>query len=467
VPLLLLATLDSLPTSSLILLGLALTFVFAFEFVNGFHDTANAVATVIYTNTLRPWVAVIWSGICNFAGVFFGGIAVAYAIVHLLPVDLLVDINTRAGMAMVFALLTSAILWNFGTWYVALPASSSHSLIGSILGVGLANSMIQGKFGAGVNWRKAQEVALSLIVSPLFGFVCAAFLLLAIKKLVNKPVLFTAPKPDTPPPFWTRVVLIFTCTGVSLAHGSNDGQKGVGMAMLILIGLLPASYALDLEASPKKLSAMIEAAERLDDFLCQPGAADHDPSRHSGRIREILSGKASLAEVEPGQRWELRSVVLHLDADARDWAEKLGPALSPKERADVKSWRKGLIAPTEYAPTWVLLAVALSLGIGTMIGWKRIVVTVGEKIGTSHLTYAQGASAELVAMSTIGLAVFGGLPVSTTHVLSSAVAGTMVANRSGLQLECIRKIALAWILTLPATMFLAGGFLIFFRLFTG
>jgi len=461
------STLNGLTTGSAILLGLALLFVFAFEFVNGFHDTANAVATVIYTNTLRPWVAVIWSGICNFAGVFFGGIAVAYAIVHLLPVDMLVDINTNAGLAMVFALLSSAIIWNFGTWYVALPASSSHALIGSILGVGLANSMMSGHFGAGVNWRKAQEVGLSLIVSPLFGFICAAFLLLIIRKVARTPILFTAPKPDTPPPFWTRMVLIFTCTGVSLAHGSNDGQKGVGMAMLILIGLLPATYALDLDASPQKMAAMTEAAEKLDDFLCLPGAADHDPIHHSGRIREILSAKTSLSQVEPGQRWELRSVVLHLDADARDWVETLGPKLSPKEQAEIKKWRKQLVAPTEYAPTWVLLAVALSLGIGTMIGWKRIVVTVGEKIGTSHLTYAQGASAELVAMSTIGLAVYGGLPVSTTHVLSSAVAGTMVANRSGLQMECIRKIALAWILTLPATMLLAGAFLMLFRMFTG
>lgn len=449
---------------TVLLLGLALLIVFAFEFVNGFHDTANAVATVIYTNSLRPWVAVIWSGICNFAGVFFGGIAVAYAIVHLLPVDLLVDINTRAGLAMVFALLISAIVWNWGTWYLALPASSSHALIGSILGVGLANSALSGHgWAAGVNWSKAAEVGLGLLLSPLIGFLLAAMLLCAMKLLARNPELYSTPRNGQPPPWWIRATLIFTCTGVSVAHGSNDGQKGVGLVMLILIGFLPAQYALNLDTSPKHVAELPAIAEQLDAFLAETGPAE-DAADHAGEIRRMIGDATSLADVSHEYRWQLRGMFLHLDEHVRHRVYDLGTNLTPERRTEVNKLRKKLLAPTEHAPTWVLLGVALALGIGTMIGWQRIVVTVGEKIGKAHLTYGQGAAAELIAMTSIGLAVYSGMPVSTTHVLSSAVAGTMVANGSGVQAGSVNKILLAWVLTLPATMLMSATLLWAFRL---
>ncbi|HUY36776.1 MAG TPA: inorganic phosphate transporter [Pirellulales bacterium] len=450
-----------------LLLVLALSVVFGFEFVNGFHDTANAVATVIYTHSLKPWLAVVWSGFCNFLGVYLGGIAVAFTIVHLLPVDLLVHINTHAGIGMVFALLAAATIWNFGTWYLALPASSSHALIGSILGVGLANSILAGKgFGVGVNWTMAGEVGLSLLFSPAVGFGLAAVLLLVAKRLIPSQQLYRPPEGDEPPPGWIRAILIVTCTGVSFAHGSNDGQKGVGMVMLILIGLVPAHYALNLRSDAARIAQTRQAAEELGTLLAAaPAAHANDAQRHLAEITRRLAGATSYAKFTPDERWQLRTALLGLGSSLKRRIAELGDALDPRERSRLRDLRAKLLEPIEYAPPWVLLAVACSLGVGTTVGWKRIVVTVGEKIGKAHLTYGQGACAELVAMGTIGLADRFGFPVSTTHVLSSAVAGTMAANRSGVQLDSVKKIALAWVLTLPATMVLSGAFLCLFRVF--
>ena len=451
------------------LVGLALFVVFSFEFVNGFHDTANAVATVIYTNTLRPWVAVLWSGFCNFVGVYFGGVAVAFAIVHLLPVDALVHIDTHAGLAMVFALLTAAIAWNVGTWYVGLPSSSSHALIGAILGVGLANGLLSGeRFGHGMNWAKAGEVGAALLFSPLIGFCLAALLLMAAKRLISAPELYSPPTPGQPPPGWVRAVLIVTCTGVSYFHGSNDGQKGVGMVMLILIGLVPTHYAVNLRQNAVQIAEAREAAGELADFLKQSsGGMSAAAEREAAEIGRLLEGRTSFRQLPRERRWELRSALARLDSSVRERLQKVSKRLTGEKRQRLLALRKQLVRPIEYAPTWVLIMVAVSLGVGTTVGWQRIVVTVGERIGKMHLTYGQGACAELVAMSTIGLADGFGLPVSTTHVLSSAVAGTMAANRAGVQGDTVRRIALAWVLTLPATMLMAGVCLWFFRLFVG
>ncbi len=440
-----------------ILIATALAVVCCFEAINGFHDTANAVATVIYTHSLRPWKAVVWSGVCNFLGVYLGGIAVAFTIVHLLPVELLVNIQTHRGLAMVFSLLGAAILWNFGTWFLGLPSSSSHALIGSILGVGLANSLIAGKaFGAGVNWDKAADVGLSLLLSPVLGMGLAGVLLLVSKRLVPSPELYQPPISAQPPPRWIRAILLLTCTGVSFAHGSNDGQKGVGIVMLILIGLLPAHYVLNLEHGHQDLAATRHAAARLAAFVAEE-KPDEASAAHAQTLEELLAGAVSYDRLSVEKRWKVRTAILDLDAAVRQAIKRRADQLSRPRRDELGRWRAELVSPIEYAPTWVLLMVALSLGVGTTIGWKRIVVTVGEKIGKMHLTYGQGACSELVAMSTIGLADGFGFPVSTTHVLSSAVAGTMVANRSGVQLDSIKKIAWAWVLTLPATILLAGG----------
>ncbi len=504
------------------LLILALVIAFGFECVNGFHDTANAVATVIYTKSLKPTPAVVWSGLWNFIGVHAGGIGVAFSIVHLLPVDLLVNIKTGRGLAMVLALLLAAIIWNFATWYRGLPASSSHALIGSIMGVGMMNAWMEhGSFFKGVNWHKATEVGMALLFSPLIGFGLAAVLLLVLRRLVPSKKLYEPPEGDEPPPWWIRGLLIGTCTGVSFAHGSNDGQKGMGLIMLVLIGIVPATYALDMGSSSADLTAVVEAAKTLEKELESPAIAglmdalkqeylatnrveklkrtdavaatiepygnfDSDTHgfefRHPGIAREVfqpypkpdavlatldplplardlmatLEGCTSFTDLGSEERWEVRTQLVELGAAIRTLVRNFGAAMAEDRREVLLSVASRLSRPVEYVPEWVKMGVALCLGLGTMVGWKRIVVTVGEKIGKTHLTYAQGASAELVAAATIGLADGFGMPVSTTHVLSSGVAGTMWANNSGIQASTVRDIALAWILTLPAVIILSG-----------
>ncbi len=443
---------------SFALLLLCLAIALGFEFVNGFHDTANAVATVIYTKSLKPGVAVVWSGIMNFLGVFsgtiLGGAAVAFGIVHLLPVDLLISVGQSAGLLMVMSLLLSAIIWNLGTWYFGLPSSSSHALIGSILGVGVASSLYTGHgFGSGVNWGQAQKIGLSLFLSPMIGFGLSALLLLLSRKLIKDQRLYEEPKGDAPPPPWIRAVLFLTCTGVSFSHGSNDGQKGVGLIMLILIGLLPTQFAINSTLNSTQLQETTVAVRRLEAKIA---SSDPATAQTLGQIAETLAASRSISSLSDQGRNELRSMIIHADSTLSKFEKSADAFATSEEKAAFKKDRSSMSRLTDFVAPWVPLAVALALGIGTMVGWKRIVVTVGEKIGKTHLTYGQGAAAELVAAGTIYAADHYGLPVSTTQVLSSGVAGTMAANRSGLQFATVRNIALAWVLTLPVTMLLAG-----------
>jgi PiT family inorganic phosphate transporter len=454
----------SLSTGSAVVLVFALLVAFGFEFVNGFHDTANAVATVIYTKAMKPWAAVSWSGFCNFCGVFLGGIAVAMSVMKLIPVDLLVHGGTSTGLALVLALLTAAILWNLGTWYFGLPSSSSHTLIGAILGVAIANSLLPGhRFGDGVNWTKAIEVGAALLFSPFIGFTLSGIVVLCFLRFLPHKELHNPPTAGERPPGWVRALLIGTCTGVSFAHGSNDGQKGVGLIMLILIGILPMQFAIDPNSSPEALARAAISAHQIADAMDPQRAEQVEARERLLAVSSQLDKVQGIDSVRRQDRFVLRSQILQADA-ALDKLMKSGKLKFDDETAKhVKAERAAMRKITDYAPSWVLVMVALALGLGTMIGWKRIVVTVGEKIGKAHLTYAQGASAELVAMSTIGLAAFAGLPVSTTHVLSSGIAGTMVARRSGLQGRTVRNIALAWLLTLPMSMLLAGSLFLVFR----
>ena len=481
-----LADIAAVSTGTWILLGVALLLALSFEFANGFHDTANAVATVIYTHTLPAVPAVIWSGFFNFLGVLTSTGAVAFSIVNLLPVELVIHVGSAAGFAMVFSLLVSAILWNVGTWYFGLPASSSHTLIGSIIGVGVANALMSDShyWGDGVNWSKAKEVGVALIISPAIGFVMAAILLIVMKILIKNPKLYEAPDAHHPPPGWIRALLMFTCTGVSFAHGSNDGQKGMGLIMLILVGILPTTYALKGNSSESELLALRQQL-RSSITYCESQSKGADPEYvkddpanvittflrghhttspelfHSigiiaGRSLKQIGGVTSLKEVPETERGPLRADLYLLSSVSAKLVKnhQLGSAEAEKEAKKITSTINGV---TNFIPVWVKVAVALALGCGTMIGWKRIVVTVGEKIGKSHMTYGQGAAAELVTMTTISLADVLGLPVSTTHVLSSGVAGTMAANGSGLQMATVRNIIMAWVLTLPVCIFLGAS----------
>lgn len=467
-----------LETDIFLLLAFSLLAACAFEFVNGFHDTANAVATVIYTNSLKPNIAVIWSGFCNFLGVFFGGIAVAMGIVNLLPVELLIDQNVYHSVAMVFSLLFSAIIWNLGTWYFGLPSSSSHTLIGSILGVGLAFTfMPENTHGAGVNWTKAQELFTSLLTSPIFGFALAIIIMFVLRRALSKPlreIVFSEPKKNQPPPIWIRAILITTCTLVSFFHGSNDGQKGVGLVMLILIGIVPAHFAIDNSIDPvglKKDLVQIEQTIRQIDTLKLSASDRYNLTTIKSEIasltfqisKPLVDGKLPLE-----QRMNARRSLLLISRNTKTILDNGDTNLSNADKAYLKMQsgsETGIRRFTDYAPDWVILMISLSLGLGTMVGWKRIVVTIGEKIGKQHLTYAQGASAELVAASTIGVSSYLGLPVSTTHVLSSGIAGSMVASKGvkNLQAGTIRNIVIAWVLTLPVTMVLSGSLYALFR----
>ncbi len=473
-----------LAIGTLVLLGLALLIALGFEFVNGFHDTANAVATVIYTRSLAPPVAVVWSGFFNFLGVLVSTGAVAYSIITLLPIDLILNSGSTSGYPMIFALLLAAIIWNLLTWAFGIPNSSSHALIGSILGVGLANQLMTppGVASSGVQWDQAFKVLKSLIFSPIVGFVAAGGLLLLGKLLIRRPELWQAPKGDQPPPLWIRGLLILTCTGVSFSHGGNDGQKGMGLIMLILIGAAPTAFALNRAIPESETPAFVQTSQQAASIFQAhaSGAPTVDPGHARGVVDTALKTKqldappvyAALASLSTDIATQIRDYGaishvpaeavsnvrndMYLTAEAVRILPKAGGHFAASEQATLKTYAGELNHGTRFIPVWVKVSVAVALGLGTMVGWKRIVVTVGEKIGKTHMTYGQGASAEIVAAATIGLAEAYGLPVSTTHILSSGVAGAMAANGSGLQTRTLRNLALAWVLTLPVAITLAG-----------
>jgi PiT family inorganic phosphate transporter len=540
----------SVPTAwPFVLLGLALLIALGFEFVNGFHDTANAVATVIYTHSLEPNTAVVWSGLCNLAGVLTSTGTVAFAIISLLPVELILQVSSGAGFAMVFALLIAAILWNLGTWWFGLPASSSHTMVGSIIGVGIANQLLNGHSGtSGVDWEQATKVLKALVFSPLVGFTVAALLLLLFKLLLKYPnavgsltgaataiglmfspgsvlgadwertpvsvhlavslfaglvcasllillanllkgtPLFEAPKNAEPPPFPIRALMVLTCTGVSYFHGSNDGQKGMGLIMLILIGTVPTAYALNHTVSGGEMQAFMVASEDasrvLDRHVDPAGVLGKNPrTQVTDYIRTqqlrpdtILALRELVTDVNhevvlykafksvPAQDQANVRNDMYVASEAIRLMQKNGnPSFTPAENTILKGYKSKVDTATKFIPDWVKVAVALALGLGTMVGWKRVVITVGERIGKEHLTYAQGASAGLVAMGTIFAANSWSLPVSTTHILSSGVAGTMAANGSGIRFNTVRNIAAGWVFTLPAAALLSGVLYWIFR----
>ncbi|MFT4116199.1 inorganic phosphate transporter [Bradyrhizobium sp.] len=466
-----------------LLLFVALLIALGFEFVNGFHDTANAVATVIYTRSLPAHVAVVWSGMFNLFGVLLSSGAVAFGIVSLLPVELILQVGSSAGFAMVFALLIAAIIWNVGTWYFGLPASSSHTLIGSIMGVGIMNAVLHGRSGtSGVDWSQATNIGKALLLSPLFGFALAAGLLLILRTVLLRatPALFGEPKGDQPPPWWIRGILILTCTLVSFFHGSNDGQKGMGLIMLILIGTVPTAYALNRALPEAQIEAFTRNSEAASKIIEGKAAgynvignprpavtnyvAQHEVNGGTFPslailVRDIskqVTTYGSLAKVPADVVGNTRNDMYLVSEALRFLMKDKEAELSADDVNVLNAYKGSLDSATKFIPGWVKIAVAIALGLGTMVGWKRIVVTVGEKIGKTHLTYAQGACAEITAAATIAAADVYGLPVSTTHVLSSGIAGTMAANGSGPQWATIRNIAMAWVLTLPAAMIISG-----------
>ena len=466
----------------LLTLVLSVGLVLAFEFVNGFHDTANAVATVIYTKSMKPKLAVFLSGIFNFLGVLLGGLGVAYAIVNLLPMDLLANASSTKGLVMVVSLLVSALIWNLGTWYFGIPASSSHTLIGSILGVGLANAlMTDHSLVEGVNWEKALGVFESLLFSPFIGAGLAGLLLLVLLRFLPKSYIHKTPyqrhviEKKKRPPFWPRFWLVTSAMGMSYAHGQNDGQKGIGLVMLVLFSVVPAQFVLNLNSSVFEIEQTRVAAQQMisyyennqtvldqlypkSDTKVSDGLFSCEYSemkQHSEKLIHLLNGIDDYDKLSTDDRWAVRNEVMCLASIAKTLESK--SELPSGYRKSYKEISKDLTKTTEYAPFWVIVAVALALGMGTMIGWKRVVDTVGGKIGKKDMTYAQGMSAQIVSGIAIASASHLGFPVSTTHILSSSVAGTMIANKSGLQKSTVKNILIAWILTLPVSTSLSFG----------
>ncbi|MBN1145096.1 MAG: inorganic phosphate transporter [Bacteroidales bacterium] len=448
----------------------------SFEFINGFHDTANAVATVIYTHSLKPRVAVIWSGIWNFIGVNVGGIAVAIGIINLLPLEALTDTSIYHSISMILALIFTAIIWNIGTWYLGIPCSSSHTLLGSIFGVGIAYMLLPGSHDIALNWGKVKDVGLSLLISPLIGFFMAMFLMFLLKRVIKNKVIFKEPPAKKAPPMWIRSVLVLTCTFVSFSHGSNDGQKGVGLLMIILIAIVPVRFAIDHTRDPQTLHQSITKMHGMLANVNNEELSATDRVEFAtiktllDSLDNSLTGVTSFAEISKKSSLDARRDILLVSKKSETLLKKLteNPTASVNNSwvSNYRSELKEVRSFTEYAPIWVILAIAISLGLGTMVGWKRIVVTIGEKIGKSHLTYAQGASAELIAATTISVSSWFGLPVSTTHVLSSGVAGTMVAENGtrNLQKKTVAAIGIAWLVTLPVTILFSGVLFLVFRM---
>lgn len=479
-----------LDLSTSLFLVLALLFVLFYEAINGFHDTANAVATVIYTRAMRAQLAVMMAGLFNFLGVLLGGLSVAYAIVHILPTDLLLNVGSSHGLAMIFSILLAAIIWNLGTWYFGLPASSSHTLIGAIIGIAVTNALVTGgSLVEALNLPKVINIFLSLILSPIVGMVIAGFLIFLLRKYWsgtkkrrrNHMTPAEREKKDgkKKPPFWTRIALIVSAIGVSYSHGANDGQKGIGLVMLVLIGVAPAGFVVNMNASGYDITRTRDAVNHLEQYYQQhnpqvstliapPGMKSTaiDPnepfhcSSENGLVtvhhaQDLLNNLSSYDQLSVENRSQVRRLLLCM-SDTADKIAKL-PETSSDDKRFLGNLKSDLNGTIEYAPIWIILAVALALSLGTMVGWRRVATTIGEKIGKNGMTYAQGMSAQITAAVSIGLASYTGMPVSTTHILSSSVAGTMIVDGGGVQSKTIRSIALAWVLTLPVSILLSGA----------
>jgi PiT family inorganic phosphate transporter len=459
-------------TTLIIFLIICLLLACAFEFVNGFHDTANAVATVIYTNSMKPTTAVVYSGVLNFIGVMTGGIGVAMGIVNLLPMEVMVDDNVMHGIAMILALLLSAIIWNLGTWYFGLPASSSHTLIGSILGIGLAFYFLPGNVGgSAVNWDKAKDTGWALLISPFAGFAAAIAIMFVFKRFVKHDSFYKEPIPGKKPPIWIRMLLWSTCGLVSFFHGQNDGQKGVGLVMMILIAIMPAYFSLDSSINLQSVNANVVVIEKIiaatdtAEFGKEEFKNFNSIKKHAHHFAEATAGRAFVDAVGTTDRFELRKDIVKVTKGAEKLLKSENVAISKADASSLKKEIDSAKKLVEFAPSWVIIMISICLGLGTMIGWKRIVKTIGEKIGKQHMSYAQGASAEIVAAIGIGVATAYKAPVSTTHMLSSGIMGSMVAKKGlkNLQRGTITNILLAWVLTLPVTIILSGGLFLLFR----
>lgn len=437
------------------------------EAINGFHDTATAVATVIYSNSMGALPAVIMSAVCNFLGVMIGGTAVAFGLVNLLPVDMVTGIDNLGESSLFLALILTAVIWNFATWWYGIPNSTTHTYIGSILGIGMAHSYLLGRGVMGeLNWGQIEKVLAALFLSPVIGFGGAMLVYWIIRAVIRDDRMYRPSEAKVTPPLYVRSLLITGGAGVSLLHGSNDGQKSIGLIFLVMIGLAPGLYGLDhglhREGYPQVSEAVTLITETAYEFIDnqQVGkeagevlAAALDAQKQLASIAQ--QDKKDPASITPALRSDIVILYRKLSSFTRQ-ANRTGE-LSAIQRDQLNFAGAIINDVVDDVPIWILVVSASALGIGTAIGYKRIVVTLGEKIGKVRMNAAQGTTAQITTVACIGIADATGAPVSTTHVLSSGVAGAMVASKGGLQVSTLSKILLTWVTTLPGTMALSFG----------
>ncbi|URJ25118.1 inorganic phosphate transporter [Candidatus Blochmannia ocreatus (nom. nud.)] len=519
----------NLDTYVRVMLILALTLIFIYEIINGFHDTANSVVSVIYTCALRPHNAVLISGVFNFLGVTLSGLSVAYTIVHLLPTYFFTNTSVNNTLAMIFSILFAAILWNLGTWYLRLPTSSSHTLIGALIGIGFAHAIITNcPITHGLNISKLIKIFLSLIISPIIGLILAKLIMLILYKYCDYTgydSIHTTPTKKlktygkSQPSLWTRTMLIISAAGVSFSHGANDGQKGIGLIMLLLIGIAPASFMLNLNSSNYDIARTNHAINDFQEYYIKHNNSfrnivpseiismpitrafnqlkilfpsieksiqtiiyndkhaacyNNNPIQTDIQIKKIfhdfslnltmmhnisllLNNLDDYKKLNTTQRLQIRQLLIYI-VDILDQIIDL-PETSHHDKYFLKNLKENLLYTIEYAPTCIIFAVALSLSLGTIIGWKRVAITIGEKIGTKEMTYAQGLSTQLTTAISISTASYVGMPVSTTHILSSSITGSMLTqNWKGIQIKTIKNILITWSLTFPVSITLSGSF---------
>jgi PiT family inorganic phosphate transporter len=336
--------------------------VMGFEFVNGFHDTANAVATVIYTKTLKPYYAIVWSGIWNFLGVLIVGTAVAMTLLKLVPLDTLITLPLQVGACLVIAILLASIVWNLGTWYLGIPLSSTHTLIGAMIGASLSFTYFYG--GPGVNWSKAGEIGLSLLISPIIGFGGAALLMLLERKTIKSKRLFHVPEgEDDKPPMPIRILLVCTCTLVSFFHGSNDGQKGVGLLLLILIVFLPASFAFNPKISDDQTGKWLVQTEQT---LQQYHPSDTAQTNKITKLIAMIDGAKKLEGNKEADntrdKFKFRKSVQKVAGEIKKLTAVKGMEDQPGVKMQLTAEMKSLQKVTDFAPIWVIITISLSLG---------------------------------------------------------------------------------------------------------
>lgn len=473
-----------------ILLIISLLFVLIYEFINGFHDTANAVATVIYTRAIKSSVAVIIAGIFNFIGVVLGGLSVAYAIIHLLPSNLLLNIDSIHGISIIFAILLAAIFWNLGTWYLGIPSSSSHTLIGSIIGIAITNSLItKSSINDALNINKMFSIFTSLVFSPILGFFASGLLILCFRYFFQKkyscihmtPLKQEKIRNKKKPPLWIRIILIISSIGVSYSHGANDGQKGIGLIMLVLIAITPIGFIVNMNASKADIQNTRQSIKFLEKYYY-----DHNQELKNiiqmvpfsifdkisvnkisfcnkknaiyaiKKSQILLHSLDNYNKLNVNQRIQIRRLLVCIGSIVDKIIKS--PNIDIKDKKNLYALKNNLLSTIEYAPMWIIIIIAISLSLGTMIGWKRISTTIIEKIGKKDITYAQGISAQLTAGISICIASYIGMPVSTPHILSSSIAGAILIDGQKIQKKTIKNIILTWIFTIPISGLLSSFF---------